>query len=189
MTVLSKHAGSNLVHAGGSYEPQRLSNFALVIAGLPEIEKVILTTKSVTVPGARMTKQTIKYFNESVHYAGAVEPFQSATCVFRDYLDVDTIRVLSQWYRQVWNPDTGAIGYAADYKKQGELFLLPPGIKDPRAPGAVSAGAFQNRMYKFFGVFPENLEIPQLDHDNPGANLEITLTLSVDKAIPISMLG
>lgn len=186
MAILSEHAGKTLLHQGGSFEPQRKSNFALMIPGVLT-ENLMLSLKSTPIPPVGLTKQSIKYFNETVHYPGAVAPWESQTLVFRDYLDVDTVSALSVWYRQTYNPETGAIGWARDYKKSGEIYLLPPGMPGGGSPGTVQAAPFQKRVWDLQGLWIEKMDSGDLDHDDDGSNVEISLTLSIDKAIPVSM--
>ena len=155
-----------------------------MITGLADTERLVLTTKSFKMPAPTVGKQSIKYFNESTHYAGAVEPFGDAPIQFRDYLDLDTVSVLSEWYRQVWQPETGTIGWARDYKKTAEVFLLPPSLP---GGGGVPVAAFRNRVWLLQGVWPTTLEYPELDNDAGGEQALVTLTLAVDRAIPYQM--
>ncbi len=182
--IISEHAGRTIAHQSGGWEPQRTNNFALVITGLADTEKLILCTKSVKIPPPTITKQTIKFYNDSVNYAGALDTAGDMQIGFRDYLDIDTISVLSAWFKQVYNPETGGIGWASQYKKTAEVFLLPPGT--PTA-GGVSAAAFRNRVWKLQGVWPSALDYPELSMDGAGEQVVVTMTLAVDRAFPAQM--
>lgn len=182
--ILSQHSGKSLAHQSGAWEPQRTNNFAVVISGLQDVEKLVLSTKSIGLPGPGITKQSIRYFNEATHYAGGVEPVEDATISFRDYVDIDVIPILSAWFKLVWDPENGSIGWAKDYKKSGEVFLLPPSLP---GGGGVPATAFRNRVWALTGVFPIKFKYAQLDHDGTGENALIEMTLSVDRALPASM--
>jgi len=189
MSSVSAFAGNSLLHQGGGFEPQRKSNFALVISGLDETDKLVLVTKSVKIPGLQMAQGSVKHFNETMRYAGSVSPFASGSISFRDFIDVDTIKILSKWYKQVICLRTGAIGWARDYKKQADLYLLPPGMPASQCAGEVFAQSFQGRAWKLQGVWPMNLEYDELDHDDEGTSpAGITLEISVDRAYPVTML-
>ena len=123
MSALSKFAGSVLLQAGGSYEPQRKSNFALIIEG-DGLDNLILQLKDVDIPAITLTQKGIKYFNETMHYAGSVTPFADLTVNYHDYIDRNGLALLSAWYKQGFDPKTGAIGWAKDYKKNGQLPFL-----------------------------------------------------------------
>ena len=182
--IISEHSGRTITHQAGGWEPQRTANFAIVISGLADAERLVLCTKKLKIPGVAVSKQAIKYFNESTHYAGAVEPFGDSTINFRDYIDVDVISVLAKWYNQVWQPDTGTIGWASDYKKTAEVYLLPPSL-----PGgsAVPLAPFRNRIWTLYGLWPTKLDYPDLDNDATGEQSIIELVLSVDRAMPAQL--
>lgn len=189
MSSVSSFAGNSLLHQGGGFEPQRKSNFALVISGLDETDKLVLTTKSVKIPGVHMAQGGIKHFNETMHYAGSVQKFGPGSIVFRDFIDVDTGKILSKWYKQVICFKTGAIGWARDYKKQGDLYLLPPGMPAAACAGEVFPQEFQGRSWKLQGIWPMGLDYDELDHDDEGTvPAGITLEISVDRAYPTSMM-
>lgn len=184
---ISTHAGTTIAHQGGSFEPQRKAHFALVIAGLPDTEKLVLSLQSLKIPALTLSSQSIKYFNDSVKYIGALEPFQDGTISFRDFIDVDILGVLSRWFKQGYNPQTGGVGWARDYKKTAEVYLLPPSTPNAAAPGAVTTAPFKNRLYRLQGVYISSLDYPELDHNTSGEQSVISVTLSVDRAIPAQM--
>lgn len=193
MSVVSTFAGNSLLHQGGSYEPQRKSNYAIVISGIPGADKLTLFTATAKIPATGLTKGKVKHFNETMHYAGSVMPFESLTLVFNDYLDVaggmSTLKMISEWYKQVVCFKNGAIGFAKDYKKQGEIFLLPPGMPNAACPGAVAASAYKNRKFVLQGVWPEKFEYDELSMDDTGEQpARFTLSLSIDRGIPADML-
>ncbi len=172
---------------GGSFEPQRSSNFALIIPDVGDNETLVLSLKSADIPGLSVVKQGIKFFNTVANYAGSLSQMENLSLEYRDYIDRDVLKILAKWYSKVYCPKTGAIGWARDYKRNGSLFLLPPGMAAADCPGAVDAQEFQDRTYVLKGVFPLTLKYPQLDHDSEGENTLISLDLSVDLAFPKAM--
>ncbi len=187
MPKLSSFAGSSLLQQGGGFEPQRASNFALIIPGLENDETLVLSLKTADIPGMSLVKQGIKYFNTTSNYAGALSQFENLTLGYHDYIDRDVLGILSRWYRKVYCPKTGSIGWARDYKRNGSLFLLPPGMPASDCPGVVESEEFADRTYRIKGAFPLVLKYPELDHDSEGENTIIQLEISVDMAYPKSM--
>lgn len=191
--VVSTFAGSSLLHQGGSYEPQRKANYAIVIAGVPGADKLTLFTKGLKVPSTAIAVGKIKHFNETMKYAGSVQPFENLTITFNDYIEVaggvSTLKLISDWYKQVICFKNGAIGYARDYKKQGDVLLLPPGIPNTSCPGAVTASVFKNRKFILQGVWPSKFDYEELDSEDTGEQpARFTLELTVDRAIPADMM-
>jgi len=187
MPILSTFAGNSLLAQGGSFEPQRSSNWAISFPGLENDETLVLAVKSVDLPGLNIARQGIKYFNTTAHYAGALQPMENVSIVFHDYIDRDVLGMLSRWFRKVYCPKTGAIGWARDYKRNGSLFLLPPGMAAADCPGVVESEEFQNRVYRVRGAFPIVMKYPELDHDSEGENTLIQFELSTDLVYPKSM--
>ena len=189
MANVSQFAGQALLAQQGSYEAQRTSQFACVINMDGATDDLVLSLKSSSVPEVKITQGGIKYFIETMRYAGSVAPFDDQTLVYNDYIDRATLDILSGWMAKVWNPATGAIGWARDYKKTASIYLLPPSMPGGGV-GAVTATPYGNRVWNLHGVWPKGLKIEQLDHESDGGkpNL-ITLTLSVDRAFPQALGG
>lgn len=188
MAAVSQFAGDTLLHAGGSFEPQRKSNFALVVYDVGDIDSLVLSLKSTNVPEVSMAQGGIKFFNETMRYAGSVSPFADGNLMYNDYIDRKTLAALSAWMKQVWNPANGAIGWARDYKKTADIMLLPPGMPG-NVPGAVFSNPYQGRVWHLEGVWPKTLKSDDLDHSDEGTSPSlINLVLSVDRSVPGFML-
>lgn len=186
MAAISKFAGHVLLHAKGAYEPQRKSNFALIIHDVDNQDELVLVTKDVDLPPTALVQKGIKHFNETMHYAGSVQPFADLTVNFHDYIDRQGLQAISKWFNMGWSPETGAIGWARDYKKDGELLMLPPGLPGQR-PGAVT-GEYQNRKWKLEGLWIKQFKPDSFDYDNDGDNTLIQVVISVDRAYPVTMI-
>lgn len=173
---------------GGGFEPQRKSNYALLLYNVGDLDTLTLSLKSTEVPEVEFTEGTVRYFNQTVKYAAGVSSFKDVPIVFHDYVDRATFQQLAAWVNLVWSPTSGALGWASSYKRSGEIYLLPPGVPGG-VPGAVYAGqAFNNRVWVMRGIFPKAFKHEPLDHEDDGSKpLQINLTLSVDSAFPMSM--
>jgi hypothetical protein len=188
MAASSQFAGSSLLHQSGAYEPQRKSNYAAVFMGVGSTDSLVLSLKSTNVPSIQIAQGGIKYFNETMRYAGSVTPFEDQTIAFIDYIDRSVFQDLCTWMKQVWNPATGGIGWAADYKKSGSIYLLPPSTENAAAPGAVQSVDYNQRTWQLFGCWPKSLKHDELDMSDDGTSpVLITMMISIDRAIPVFM--
>ena len=184
MSNISKFAGSALAHQGGGYQPQRKDNFAVIITGISNVDVVTLSVAGFTIPELAIQQGKVKHFNETTFYAGSRTPTTGGTMTVVDYIDKDVLKQLAQWAKQVYDQNTGAIGWAADYKKRGEVLLLPPGIQGT-TPGAVNAAS--TRKWTLDGVWPMSLKYDELSMDDDGTTpAKISLTLSIDRCVPVT---
>jgi hypothetical protein len=176
MPVVNPDARHIAAQAGG-FEPQRKNNWVIEFTlGDGNLEQYLtLSLKGSPFPKEGNAKKSIKYFNESRHYAGSVDPFESLAIKYHDYVDRPTFSALYSWRRQVWDPATGQIGLASSYKRRGRLYFYPPNVVD---------GNGLARTWKLFGAWPVSLTTDDLDMDDDGAPVEITCEVSIDRAIP-----
>ena len=78
--------------------------------------------------------------------------------------------ILMKWRDAVYNPRTGKIGWAKNYKREASIVLYSPN-------GTIL------RKWVARGVWPTNVELGDMDYS--GSDLrKITMTLSVDEAYP-----
>jgi hypothetical protein len=171
----------------GEYEPQRKSNFALVLLDVSNTDQLTLAIKDVDLPPTAFVQKGIKMFNETMHYAGSVQPFTDLTVNFHDYIDKPILTAITAWAQSVWNPNTGAINWARNYKKSGVLYMLPPGLSGT-VPGAVeTTGATADRQWRLEGIWIKSFKPDQFDNENDGDNTLINVVFSVDRAYPLPM--
>jgi hypothetical protein len=163
---------------GGGFEPQRKNNWAIeFIIGNGQSEQVMtLSLKGSLFPKESNVKKSIKYFNETRHYAGSVTPFEALSVKYHDYVDRQILSALYEWRRMVWDPSTGAIGLASEYKKPGRLYFYPPNVVD--------GGSGAARTWRLIGCWPVSVTTDDLDMESDGDNIEITLEVSIDRALP-----
>jgi len=110
----------------------------------------------------------IPYGNERVYYAGKarVEP---GTLILGDYVDRDIAGIIWNWRLSVYNPATGQVNYASQYKKQASLLV------------AASDGTVQ-RQWQLIGTIPLAVNFGDLDMASSDQVL-IQVSLRYDKAI------
>ncbi len=187
MSAVSNFAGDALLHQSGNYEPQRKSNFAAVIYGVGDTDTLVLSLASCNVPEITIVEGRIKYFNETMKFAGSIAPFPDGSMVFNDFIDRSTLQTLANWMKQVANFSTGGIGWARDYKKKGSIILLPPSMPGGGV-GAVTSSPYRNRVWDMHGVWIKTLKYDDLSHDDDGSTpARITATFALDRCIPALM--
>ena len=172
MSLESSFAGQSLLHQGGGFEVARKSNFTAVFYGVGGTD-LILALRKISVPGIAIQRKGMKYFNETMHYAGSVTPFEQASIAFVEYVDRSVAQVLYAWQKMVWNPDTGGIGFASSYKKRGEVFLLDP------------SGNRTQSKWTLEGCFPQKFKLDELSNEDDGSPVLINFEVSVDRALPV----
>ena len=167
-----------------NFEPQRTNNYEVQITGLDEIKTdmngnkvpmdnasstITLSTNSFDAPSISVDPITVRYGNSSIKYAG-VPSFGDASIVINDYIGLNTERILSAWYAQVYNPNTEEIGYAVDYKKTA--YLIEYDTKYSK----------QTRTWRMEGVWPQNLALGSYSAEG-GSQRQITMTLIYDRLV------
>lgn len=176
----------------GTYEPQRQNNWLVQI--LPGAEgpafqsdEIYIALKSFPFPQEANYRKTIRWFNESRHYAGSVEDFGSLTLQLRDYLDKPIAQKLQEWRRLVWNPEEATVGFASNYKRNGILSLTPPSYNrgDLNSPNVLDNA----RQVRLTGMWPINFSMSDMDMDDDGSQVLISCDISIDVAYGIDNLA
>lgn len=176
----------HLASIGTGFEPQRQSNFSveinfrnLSLAGtdLTGIDVISLSLVGGFLPTNSNEPVPISYGNEVVYVAGK-SMWEAGQLVLRDWVDRPTARILTQWRTQVYNPRTGSIGLATNYKTRASIILFPPNTPDI----VVGAPPFQ-RVWTLEGCWPQQLNLAQNGLDQTTSGLvNIGLVLRFDKA-------
>jgi hypothetical protein len=162
-------ATGHLASQKGGFEPQRQNNFTINISGLGEGAADLLSLSLVSVPLPTMSTDVIElpYGNEKVKVAGTAN-FEDLNLVVRDFIDENTRKVLIGWFHSMYDPKTGKMGRAKDYKKSGSITMMTPDGKDRPA-------------CELQGVFISSFNPGTLDMAS-AEPVQIELTLSIDKA-------
>jgi hypothetical protein len=160
--------------ASRNYEPQRSNNGMFRIYNIPSNvsgvkgETVLsLSLKSFPIPTVTIDALEISFLNENRKVAGKVS-FGDMEIKFHDYVDINTAHICKLWHEQVYNPFTGKIGLARNYKKDGIIELFAP------------EGSY-SRYYYVQQCWPKSFDHGSIDMDTSDSVL-ITMTLAVDKA-------
>lgn len=157
---------SHLASAG--WELQRRNNFEISISGVGESERLLtLAVVSGSLPSESNNPISVQYGNSEVKVAGTYT-IQSGTLVVRDFLQKDTEALIEEWRSLVYNKETDAVGFAANYKKQARVVQFAPD------------GSYE-RTWKIEGVWPSSVSYGDVGQTDNSIK-EINITLEYDKA-------
>lgn len=161
--LVADHVGSQ------NWEPQRVNNAVLHFSDLPGDEDLVLALSSFPLPKKTHGIIEVGYVNEKRKFAG-LPTFDDLSVIYKDYVDKNTANILLKWDRLVYNPKTGRMGLKAEYAKDGWAELFAPN------------GEFIRR-YDLIGCWPSGIDPGDIDLAGEDT-LNITLTLTIDKAYP-----
>lgn len=163
-------AATHLAPAGGGYEPQRRYNWFLYLNGVAGAEQIRLSCQKAFLPDEQNDEIQLSFGNEKVYVAGQTT-YATGNIVVNDMVDKDIYGLLRQWRLQVYDPTTGNIGLAAQYKKTARIVLVAPDTTSPR-------------QYQLTGLWPMKISPGDLDYTSNSV-IEISMTLRFDKSLPV----
>lgn len=116
----------------------------------------------------RETTDTFKanYWNDAVNLPGKTN-FETSQLVIKDAINYDTEKQFLRWRLRVYNPKTGKVGYAEDFKCNAV-------VKEYSPSGDVI------REWTLIGCFPSSVEYGDLTYENADEK-QITVTIMYDK--------
>lgn len=164
----------------GNYEVQRQNNWYFEVsppsAGNNDTKRVIeLALDLGFLPNESSEEIEIHFVNERVYVAG--KPlYEAGTLTLKDYVDQPVMKTVADWRARVYDPNTGAIGLARNYKVDANIVLFAPD------------GSFR-REWLLRGCWPSAVNYgATLDMATAEQN-KIELTIRYDKALPINLVG
>ena len=145
MAFVPKRLSSHLFMTSESgFEPQHTNNFEFQVTGLDTMTRaggeeftaterqmlantsdLILTTRDSFTPAEDISDIRISYGNGSTRFAG-VPSFGDGSITFNDFYDKDIEYILKLWQRAAYDPETGAVGDAKNYKRTAYLTMYSP---------------------------------------------------------------
>lgn len=152
---------------GGHYEPQRSYDWQIQL-NVPGAGDIIWTCDQAFAPTESNEQIELHYGNEVQYVAGKAR-FEPGQLSVRDMVDIDMQAHINAWRRMVYDPKTGAVNWATDYKTNGYLVML-----DPKGS--------KSRKWKLIGLWPSQVAFaPALDYNNNDI-VRIDITLTYDRA-------
>lgn len=153
-------------------EPKRQNRFILRFDAIPGggEEPLALDILSASRPSLNLNMGTIMRLNEQFKFAQN-PTWAEISCTFYDY---DTgaessTQILWRWARSIYDPVTGAMGFATQYKTNATLVILSP-------DGSIA------ETWDLFGAFPSEVNFNEVTYGGYEA-LQVSMTLSFDYAI------
>jgi len=161
----------HIAQENGAFEPQRVNNWTFQVALQDQTDTQIIELSLDTgfLPQEGNAPIMLSFLNEVVYVAGKVM-WQEGTIVLKDFIDRPTAEAVRKWRAQVYDPETGRIGYAANYKKRANIILYTP-------------DGLGERSWELIGCWPMAVSWGALDMNASSANM-ITMTIRFDKALP-----
>jgi phage tail-like protein len=164
------YSGASYFATDVSWEVQRTNHFEVLITELTTAsEKIRLAVESVRIPSISLQTTELRHGNETVKVATSPS-FDGGDVVMKDAVGEDLELAFYNWFTQVYDPETGLMGNASDYKKVMRLVQYSPN-------GQTS------RTWKCVGCFPTSFVPGDLSYANPDKKL-ISSTISVDRCFP-----
>ena len=157
----------------GGFEPQRQNLYEVEFYGVPGIEQLSLSITTTNLPGSSNDPISIPFRNEDRKVAGQAT-FDDLTIEFRDYVDQQVYAAILSWRRLVYDPASGRIGLASQYKRRGKCFLYGPDGESEKS-------------WTIVGAWPTNDPPLALDSGS-SEQLLLEVNFSIDKLIPDEML-
>jgi hypothetical protein len=170
---LERMTAEHLASSAGGFEPQRRNHFQIEIYMPSNLEQEILRMSIVSgfLPQEGNEAIEMSWMNESSWIAGR-RTLEGGSIRCRDFLDQATANVILKWRRLVYDPRTGALGYAMNYKREACIILTGPD------------GVMHERKWKLQGLWPTSVEHGNLEY-NSNEVLEMSVSLRFDRAIPL----
>lgn len=130
----------------------------------PELRFMLV---SFPLPKETTEQSEINYFNQTIKVAGKTT-FDNTTMVLRDAISFDTERRFLNWRKRVYDPKTGLMGLAADYKSSAIVTEYTPNKE-------------QLRRWKIIGAWPAGIDYGDLTYDDGGFK-DLSVTICYDYA-------
>jgi hypothetical protein len=126
MALTNPQAADHIAQEAGAFEPQRQNNFQVEIP-LPGADKDLITMAlhGFTLPQQVNEPINVEFQNEIRKVAGQAN-VEEASLMLKDFVDVDTRGAILRWRKEVYDPSTGNIGLAKDYKRSVDVVLHAP---------------------------------------------------------------
>ena len=107
------------------YQLQRKNHFEVFFGGNFIDKDLKFMVVSFPLPKETTEATDVNYFNQTIKTAGRTT-FDTTQMVLRDTIDYDTELKFLDWRKQVYDPETGRMGLAADYKTKAQVIEYTP---------------------------------------------------------------
>lgn len=160
--------------AGGihRFEPQRVNNFTIrfTLPGGIQLDKesiIAMSVKTFPFPQEETDVLEIAFGNEIRKIAG-VTKFSNEQLTVHDYVDSETADIIAEWRRLVYNAETGVVGYASEYKSEGDLLMFGP-------------DGNKIRTWRLYGLWPRRVRYGKGEMSTSAVVNEVEVEFALDK--------
>jgi hypothetical protein len=159
-------------------EPKRKSRWLVSFDRIPGSDLAANTALSFacykgTKPDITMDKTELNRLNERWKFANR-PAWNDLEFSFYDFIRKDVkysaFSIMKEWWKKVYNPITGQMGYASEYKTNFTLAMLDP-------HGAVV------QTWHVFYAYPQSTKHGDLDYGSDDL-VDVSVTIAYDYAIP-----
>jgi hypothetical protein len=174
MAGLLAHLSSDLISGWkkqqAGLEPYRQYNYSLSIVGLSGSDTLELSVQTGSAPNPTIDEIELPHGNDSIFVTGKAH-VESISFTFLDMVEPHTAKVLADWWKLHYNPETSQMFPATNYKRVGMLFQT-------------FIDASQAKAWELQGLWmPSFSPAPSLDYGTSDA-VRIEATFRFDRAIP-----
>ena len=131
-------------------------------------EVLSFNAQSVTLPSVTIDPIIIPHLNQDVKVAGRPS-LGEMTVVYLNAFNLRAVKILEAWHRAIYRPSTEKLGFAAQYKTNGTLFVLCPDLT-----------VF--KTYQILGCWPSTIGDKEYDW-SASENVTRTVSFQVDKVL------
>lgn len=153
---------------GHNWEPYRAYNFELEIEVAGK-EQLLLSVDVGALPSMSFDEIELNYGNDSIFVEGKAHVDQMSI-TFKDFADPNTAQVLLAWRKEHYDPKTGLMGLAAQYKKKANLRQYLPNEQFMRT-------------WQLLGLWMPTLNMGSLDQGQSDF-VRVEASFRYDRAIP-----
>lgn len=149
------------------YQVQRKNHFEVQFNSQFVDKEMTFLVLSFPLPKETTESFDAPYFNQRVKLATQTT-FDDTTLVLRDAIGYDTEKQFLNWRLRVYNPKTGEMGYAEDYKCEAKVVEYSPNGET-------------GREWTLVGCWPAGIEYGDLSYED-GGEKQISVTIKYDYA-------
>jgi len=149
------------------YEPQRTNHFEVQIVNVGDETDVTMAVLSSPFPTISNDPIEVPYANTNVKFPGQTT-FDDIDIELRDFIGAEIAQTMYDWRQEVFDIESGEMGFAADFKRRGYQYEYAP-------------DGTHLRTWVLEGIWPNSVDYGEGNYDGSDAK-NVTVTLSVDRA-------
>lgn len=154
---------------GKNYQPQMTNHFKVEIYDLTGAEEITLCLQSFSLPNIETSPVQVYHGNGAVNFAGQPSLTGMNNMPVNDFITKDIEKIIVDWQKQVYDPETDKMGWAGDYKKEGAVTQFGP-------------DGTEQRKWEVYGIWPSAVDYGSSFNYQGSDVKQVTMTLTYDRA-------